>query len=123
MSKNEMTQATAIAYVLDNTAYVLPEDVRKKLIEVQTALAKRKGETKAQKELRAANASILDTILDNMEVGKKYTITDMRTNFEGMLEYTPSKLSAVIKPAIDNGTIVRTEEKGKPYFAKVEVEG
>ena len=67
-----------------------------------------------------ANEVIKRGILDNMEVGERYTIGDMLIGFDCFDEKTtPQKVSALLSQlgAKGTGEIVRTEEKGKAYFS------
>ena len=62
-------------------------------------------------------------ILANMEVGKQYTISDMLMTFDCFEPTTsPQRVSALLSQlgAKGTGQIVRTEEKGKAYFALAE---
>jgi len=62
-------------------------------------------------------------ILANMEVGKQYTIGDMLMTFDCFEPTTsPQRVSALLSQlgAKGTGQIVRTEEKGKAYFALAE---
>ena len=66
------------------------------------------------------NESIKQGILDNMENGVQYTIADMLITFDCFPEgMTPNRLSALLSQLGARGTnqIVRTEVKGKAYFA------
>lgn len=66
------------------------------------------------------NESIKQGILDNMENGVQYTIADMLITFDCFpATMTPQRLSALLSQLGAHGTnqIVRTEVKGKAYFA------
>ena len=66
------------------------------------------------------NEHIKEGILDNMEQGVQYTIADMLVTFDCFPEgMTPNRLSALLSQLGARGTnqIVRTEVKGKAYFA------
>lgn len=66
------------------------------------------------------NEAIKVGILDNMEQGVQYTIADMLITFDCFPEgMTPNRLSALLSQLGARGTnqIVRTEVKGKAYFA------
>ena len=59
-------------------------------------------------------------ILANMEIGKRYTISDMLTTFDCFEVGTShNRVSALLSQMGAKGTneIVRTEEKGKAYFS------
>jgi len=66
------------------------------------------------------NETIKQGIVDNMEVGVRYTIADMLVTFDCFPEVmTAQRLSALLSQLGARGTqqIVRTEEKGKAYFS------
>lgn len=66
------------------------------------------------------NEKIKEGILDNMEQGVQYTIADMLTTFDCFPEVmTAQRISALLSQLGAKGSnqIVRTEEKGKAYFA------
>ena len=66
------------------------------------------------------NEQIKQGILDNMELGVQYTISDMLVTFDCFPEVmTAQRLSALLSQLGARGTnqIVRTEVKGKAYFS------
>lgn len=66
------------------------------------------------------NERIKDGILDNMEVGVRYTIADMLITFDCFPEtMTPNRLSALLSQLGLRGSqqIERTEQDGKAYFS------
>lgn len=68
------------------------------------------------------NEAVKEGILANMEVGKRYTISDMLMTFDCFEPTTsPQRVSALLSQlgAKGSGQVVRTEEKGKAYFALV----
>ena len=70
-----------------------------------------------------ANLRTMEGMLANMEVGKKYTIGDMLVTFDCFEPTTsPQRVSALLSKlgAKGTGQVVRTEEKGKAYFALAE---
>ena len=66
--------------------------------------------TKAQEE----NEVIKENILAFMEKGKPYTITEIQ---KGVGLETNQKTSALVRQLKEGGSVVRTEIKGKAYFA------
>ena len=68
--------------------------------------------TKAQEE----NENIKSSILEFMEIGKPYTITEIQ---KAMGLETNQKTSALIRQLRLASLVVRSEEKGKAYFTKV----
>lgn len=67
--------------------------------------------TKAQSE----NEDIKTAILDFMEIGKPYTITEIQ---KAMGLETNQKTSALVRQLRLAHLVIRTEEKGKAYFTK-----
>jgi hypothetical protein len=84
------------------------------------AQAEKKVAEKKLTPQQEANEVIKRGILDNMEVGERYTIGDMLTTFDCFPAGTsPQRVSALLSQlgAKGTGEIVRTEEKGKAYFS------
>lgn len=66
------------------------------------------------------NEVVKHGILENMEIGERYTIGDMLMKFDCFEAGTsPQRVSALLSQmgAKGTGEIVRTEEKGKAYFS------
>ena len=72
-----------------------------------------------------ANDSLREEILDCMEEGKGYTISDMIKTFPCCNGLSQSKVSAMLRPILtitakgeinSDGVVERYEEKGKAYF-------
>ena len=84
------------------------------LLEKKNA-SKSSAETKTQKE----NAGIKENLLNEMESGKAYTISDMQKELACCKELTNQKISALVRQLIGECKVVRTEDKRKAYFSKV----
>lgn len=104
-------------------------DERKAFLEKRIEVTAKKnasgsnGEKKLTKT-QEANEGYKVAILDEMEVGKSYTITDMCKELPTCVELdSPNKVNALVKQLKDSGKVVRSEVKGKAYFTKVEVVG
>ena len=67
--------------------------------------------TKAQAE----NEEIKAKILEFMEVGKSYTVTDIQ---KAVGLDSNQKASALIRQLKESDLVIRKEEKGKAYFTK-----
>lgn len=76
-----------------------------------------KKPTKTQKE----NVGIMELIKTALfEVAKPVTITELLASNAELAQYTPQKISALIKQMKDRGEVIRTEEKKKAYFSLAE---
>ena len=72
-----------------------------------------KKPTKAQEE----NNEIKNAIVESMESGRFYTITEMLKEFEACKELSNQRVSALVRQLKQDGIVVRKEEKGKAYFS------
>lgn len=69
------------------------------------------------------NLETLNKIIDNMEVDTYYTISDMQRTIEVCKDLANQKISALLRIALNDGTVIRTEEKGKALFSLAKVKG
>ena len=115
----KMTQKIAIAYVIDNCD--VPEDVMEELVSMKAQLEKRsahKGERKPTKT-QIANEGFKATILENMEPGRLYTVTELTNEIPFGEELSTQRVSALVRQLKEAGSVVRTEDKRKAYFSLV----
>ena len=82
-------------------------------------LAKKNSAEKKPTATQTANVGIKNAILNGMEVGKKYTITDLMKSIPEIADLSNQRVSALVRQLIDSEDVVRTEEKRKAYFEKV----
>lgn len=80
--------------------------------------------TKKPTATQTANASLKVAILNFMEIGKRYTCSDLIKIMPELNGMSTSKVSALLRQMRDDvdggsGEIKRTEEKGKTYFERV----
>ena len=113
MTKRDYFEAIKSKYAL-TTEEIAFIDHELELLEKKNS-SKSSTETKTQKE----NANIKAQIVEQMQTGRKYTITDMTKELECCKELTNQKISALVKQLFLEGKVVRTEDKRKAYFSKV----
>lgn len=82
-------------------------------------LAKKNSAEKKPTAVQVANEGIKAEILEGMEVGKKYTITDLMKTVPACAELSNQRVSALVRQLVTDGSVERTEEKRKAYFSKV----
>lgn len=82
-------------------------------------LAKKNSAEKKPTATQTANVGIKNAILSGMEVGKKYTITDLMKSIPAIADLSNQRVSALVRQLIESEDVVRTEEKRKAYFEKV----
>ena len=87
-------------------------------------LAKKNSAEKKPTAAQVANEGIKSTILDVLTANpnRLMTITEMMKEDEELGELTNQKISALLTQLVKAGEIVRTEVKGKAYFALAEQE-
>ena len=83
-------------------------------------LAKKNSAEKKPTAVQVANEGIKDAILNAMESGKKYTITDLMKCVDACAELSNQRVSALVRQLVTDGSVERTEEKRKAYFSKVD---
>ena len=82
-------------------------------------LTKKNSAEKKPTAVQVANEGIKTEILEGMEVGKKYTITDLMKSVPACAELSNQRVSALVRQLVTDGSVERTEEKRKAYFSKV----
>lgn len=82
-------------------------------------LAKKNSSEKKPTAVQVANESIKADILNGMEIGKKYTITDLMKEIPACAELSNQRVSALVRQLVIDKAVERTEEKRKAYFHKV----
>ena len=75
------------------------------------AKANPNSKTTANDELRE---KILEALAETPD--RKYTITDMQKEFDFLEGKSNQSVSALVRPMVESGEIVRIEEKRKAYF-------
>ena len=112
MTKREMFEQIKANYALnaDEVAFIDHE------LEL---LAKKNSAEKKPTAVQVANEGIKAEILEGMEVGKKYTITDLMKSVSACAELSNQRVSALVRQLVTDGSVERTEEKRKAYFSKV----
>lgn len=115
MTKRDyFNELLAIAEVKENKAMVDFINHELELLDKKNA-SKSNSMTKEQK----ANENLKNQIIEEMEQGKRYTISDMLKELACCKELTNQKVSALVRQLVAEGKVVRVEEKRKAYFSKV----
>ena len=77
------------------------------------------GERKAT-ATQLANESLKAEILADMEVGKAYSVGEVRKTIECCAGLSSQKVTPLMKQLAESGAVIKTEEKGVTYYTKVE---
>ena len=110
MTKREMFEQIKANYSLTNEEVAFIDH------ELEL-LAKKNSADKKPTAVQVANEGIKQAIVDGMEVGKKYTITDLMKSIDECAELSNQRVSALVRQLVNDLVVVRTEEKRKAYFS------
>jgi hypothetical protein len=113
----KMTKADYFRQIMAN--YNLNEDEKAFIEHELELLAKKNSADKKPTAQQMANEGIKQAILNGMEVGTLYTITDIIKTVPECAELTNQRVSAIVRQMI-GVEVERVEEKRKAYFRKVE---
>ena len=113
----KMTKADYFKQIMAN--YDITADERAFIEHELELLAKKNSAEKKPTAVQVANEGIKDAILEGMDEGVKYTITDLMKNIEACADLSNQRVSALVRQLVTDGSIERTEEKRKAYFSKV----
>lgn len=116
----KMTYVKAVEVAME--AVKENKEVFEKLEALKASLEKKSSAERKPTATQQANESYKKAILDFMENGKKYTITDLMKSVIEISELSNQRVSALIRQLKEAGLVERTEEKRKAYFSKVEIE-
>jgi hypothetical protein len=116
MTNNKKTIKEMLAQIINNHREVLTDEEIKFLEgRLEQAEKKSSGGKKAT-ATQVANEGIKAEILDSMEAGVKYTITDMIKQFDCCSDLTNQKVSSLITQLKNVGKVNKTMEGRKSYF-------
>ena len=115
MANNKMTQVKALETVINaiKDTDIVSAEVINKIVDIKTALEKKANAT--SKRSSNANAELLEKVLP-LFTDAPNTLTELltanREQFDELGILTSQKLNAVIRPAVEDGRILR-EKDGK----------
>ena len=115
-----MEKMTKLDYYNRILAYAHEED--KEFLLHEMALVEKKNASRSNKPnaKQTANVALAETLCAEMESGKAYTISELKGLVSELAEANPQKMTALVRILIKNGSVTRSEEKGKAYFTKGE---
>lgn len=112
----KMTKADYYKQILAN--YPLTKDEQDFVNHELELLAKKNSSEKKPTATQVANDGIKTAILNGMEVGKMYTITDLIKTIPEIADLTNQKVSALVRQLMPE-YIEKIEDKRKSYFRLV----
>ena len=116
----KMTQKSALEFVIATYGEELPADVKGKVESLIKSLENKANAPRAVSAEVKENAKLRQAILDTMEPGKLYRICDLIAKVPGLETASSHKVSALLTPLKNNGSIERVEVKRVAHFRKAE---
>ena len=116
MTQKKMTKAQMFAQIKAN--YNLTDEENAFIDHELELLAKKNSAEKKPTAQQTANKAICDAIVNGMEDGKRYTITDLIKTIPECADLTNQRVSALVRGMLDV-KVERVEEKRKAYFRKL----
>lgn len=113
----KMTYANALTVAINT---VENTEVREKLEALKVSLERKNSGTRKPTANQKENASLKEVILESMEVGKAYTITEIMKLHESLATLSNQRVSAIVRQMVESGTLKREEVKRRAYFSRVE---
>ena len=111
---NKMTYVSAISDVLNGVA--LTDEHIEKLTALKASLEKRASGERKPTATQKANVEVKGKIAEFLADGTLRTATEIGD----ALGISNQKASALLKQMVDNGSVVKTVDKRKAYFAIAE---
>ena len=100
--------------VIEKAKGVLSEE-EIKFLEERAEMHSKKNTNRKPTKAQAENEEIKTKILEVMESGKAYTVTEIQ---KAVGLESNQKASALIRQLKESDLVIRKEEKGKAYFTK-----
>lgn len=113
----KMTYVKALEIAI---AKVDNKEVAEKLEALKASIAKKNSAERKPTATQTANERFKAAILDAMESGKGYTITDLMKSVDAIADLSNQRVSAIVRQLVESGAITREEIKRKAYFTKVD---
>ena len=118
MTETKMTKAQMFAQIRTHLTDV--DEIA--FIDHEMALLAKKNSARSTKptKTQVANAGYMKDILNAMESGQAYTVSEIAELVPSLKGFSVNKVSALVRGLKLDGKVERTEVKGKAYFTKTE---
>ena len=113
---NKMTYVKALEIAMKSVEG--NKEVYEKLETLKTQITKKNAAERKPTATQKANEEYKKAILSFMEVGKKYTISELMKEVVELADLSNQRVSALVRQLKDSDLVERTEEKRKAYFSK-----
>lgn len=111
----KITYVSALDVVLNGEP--MTDEVRDKLEALKASIAKKNTAERKPTATQTANEGFKVAILEGLESGKAYTITDIIKSVDAVSDLSNQRVSAIVRQLVESGSLVREEVKRKAYFS------
>ena len=118
----KMTNSKALAIAIETLEGSVSAEVLEKLGNIKASIDKKNSAERKPTATQTENVGLKNAIVEGMEVGKAYTISELMKSVPALADLTNQRVSALVRQLKDEGKVTREEIKRKAYFTKV-VEG
>lgn len=94
------------------------DEAKERLTALKASIEKKNSAERKPTATQKENENHKAEILEGMEEGKAYTITELMKAVPSIAELTNQRVSAVVRQMVTDGQLLRTEDKRKAYFTK-----
>lgn len=118
-NNNTFTQASALAFAIENFGAQMPEDVLAKLNELYAAKTKKYDRPRTISKERRANEALVPAVVDlvkNAPEGELVNATWINANFDHVDVRSPQKARVIAEIAIERGELEKFTHKGRTYY-------
>jgi len=117
MEKTKVTKREMFERLL-GLPTVQADDELVAFIEHEVKLLDNKKEAVSARKMKetSENAALIDAIVEGMVAGTDYTVTTLINSIEAISELSTSKVTSLLKNALNDGRVVRDTTKGKSVY-------
>ena len=115
----KMTNSKALAIAIETLEGSVSAEVLEKLGNIKTSIDKKNSADRKPTATQTENVGLKNAIVEGMEVGKAYTISELMKSVPALADLTNQRVSALVRQLKDEGKVTREEIKRKAYFTKV----
>ena len=115
----KMTNSKALAIAIETLEGSVSAEVLEKLGNIKASIDKKNSAERKPTATQTENVGLKNAIVEGMEVGKAYTISELMKSVPALADLTNQRVSALVRQLKDEGKVTREEIKRKAYFTKV----
>ena len=116
----KMTNSKALAIAIETLGETVSAEVIEKLTNIKASIDKKNSAERKPTATQTENVGLKSAIIEGMESGKAYTISELMKAIPELADLTNQRVSALVRQLKDEGLVSREEIKRKAYFTKVE---